>query len=238
MINQAFLLCAGRATRMGQHTKKRPKCLLDVAGRPALAHMFDWLKANGFTSVVMNVSHCYEQVLDYLAENDPGLRVHCSVEFGDPLGTARGVKNAYHLLAPTFALVYGDVVTNMDLRALCDQHDQQGGTVTIASYLPPNPQDCGLLATTPDGYVTFFVEKPPVGTLPGWPANTGIMVCEQRMFEHVPMNHPTDIGRDLLPDLIQLGHVVGHRPLAEGEYLYDIGTPANYEACCKRLSNA
>jgi NDP-sugar pyrophosphorylase family protein len=62
-----------------------------------------------------------------------------------------------------------------------------------------------------------------------------VAVCRREVFEGVPMDRPTDIARDLLPELIAVGRRVGHTPIRADDYLYDIGTPANYRACCEHL---
>jgi mannose-1-phosphate guanylyltransferase len=235
MIDQAFLLCAGRATRMHPETLYRPKCLLDVAGRPVLARIFHWLKSHGINRVVMNVSHQYEAVLDYLAHNDFGLHVHVSVEFGDPLGTAGGVRYAWDHLDDQFVVVYGDVITNMDLRSLVDFHEQQRTHVTLASYEASNPRDCGVLALRDESshLITGLVEKPgPDVPLPSRLVNAGVMVCDKTAFAITPLNVPTDIAKDLIPRTLHLGHTIAHKPLAQDEYLFDIGTRPNYFACC------
>jgi choline kinase len=58
---KAVILAAGSATRLRPLTEHTPKCLLDVAGRPILARLFEHLEAQGVTEVTM--------VLGYLANN-------------------------------------------------------------------------------------------------------------------------------------------------------------------------
>ena len=44
---KAVLLAAGLGTRMGEITRKTPKCLLPVAGRPLLGRWFEQLARAG-----------------------------------------------------------------------------------------------------------------------------------------------------------------------------------------------
>lgn len=49
----ALLLAAGRGSRMKEHTAARPKCLLELAGRPLLAWQLDALRAAGAKDVLV-----------------------------------------------------------------------------------------------------------------------------------------------------------------------------------------
>lgn len=234
---QAFILAAGKATRMYPDTVDKPKCLLDVAGRPALDHILGWLRGFGVTSAVMNLSHCYERVVEHFARAEPPIPVHLSLEIDEPLGTARGVRNALHLLEPEFLLVYGDIITDLNPIDLFSRQKWDANDVTLSSYYPPNPRDCGVLVPGDSPFrVAGIVEKPPPDVpLPsGW-AFSGVAVCRRDVFEGVPMDRPTDIARDLLPGLIAAGRRVGHSPIRDCDFLYDIGTPANYRVCCEHL---
>ena len=54
MIRHAMILAAGRGTRLAPLTHTTPKPLIQVAGRPMLAHLIDFLRRGGIEEVVMN----------------------------------------------------------------------------------------------------------------------------------------------------------------------------------------
>ena len=53
MMPSAVILAGGLATRLYPLTQDIPKSLLDVNGRPFIAHQLDLLKRNGFSHVVL-----------------------------------------------------------------------------------------------------------------------------------------------------------------------------------------
>ena len=71
--------------------------------------------------------------------------------------------------------------------------------------------------------VQQFVEKPrvPMGNL----AFSGLMIGTAEMLDAIPAAVPSDIGFDVLPQLV--GRMLAY-PIHD--YLIDIGTMANYQA--------
>ena len=63
---RALIVAAGVGRRLGPHTRRRPKPLIYVAGRPILAHLLDPLPAVGITDVVVVVGYLREQIEAYL----------------------------------------------------------------------------------------------------------------------------------------------------------------------------
>ena len=49
---RALVLAAGQAIRLRPFTVETPKCLLDVGGRPILAHLLDALAAQRITEAL------------------------------------------------------------------------------------------------------------------------------------------------------------------------------------------
>ncbi len=106
-----MLLAAGLGTRMGDLTRDLPKPLLDVDGKPLIAHLLESLVAAGFADLVVNVAYLGERIEAALGDGSRfGARIAYSREPDGPLGTGGGVKRALPLLgAAPFLLVNADV---------------------------------------------------------------------------------------------------------------------------------
>jgi len=118
----AMILAAGRGERMRPLTDTMPKPLLDVGGKPLIAHHIERLAAAGIADIVINLAHLGEQIPAALGDGSAwGVRLHYSIE-GDcteqALETAGGIRRAIEWLTPTFLLVNGDVFTDFDPRPL------------------------------------------------------------------------------------------------------------------------
>lgn len=52
-IRRAILIAAGRGKRLGPHTEEVPKCMVEVAGKPILGHVWDALSSVGVDELVV-----------------------------------------------------------------------------------------------------------------------------------------------------------------------------------------
>jgi NDP-sugar pyrophosphorylase family protein len=57
-----LILCAGRGTRLGDETKDKPKCMVDVCGKPVLERIADSLEKIEFKKIIVNL-HCFPKVV-------------------------------------------------------------------------------------------------------------------------------------------------------------------------------
>lgn len=118
-VTTAMILAAGRGTRMAPLTDHCPKPLLSLAGKPLIEHHLEKLALAGFRQVVINHSYLGHLLPERLGNGERwGLRIHYSAE-SSPLETAGGIIQALpYLGAEPFALINGDVWTDMDYSEL------------------------------------------------------------------------------------------------------------------------
>jgi len=62
---KALLLAAGPGERLRPLTLKIPKCLLPVAGRPALGYWIEACEEAGVANILINTNHLDDQVARY-----------------------------------------------------------------------------------------------------------------------------------------------------------------------------
>lgn len=98
-----MVFAAGFGTRMGALTARRPKPLIEVAGRPLLDHALALAEGQGLRRIVVNAHYLAGQVVAHLSGR-PGVRV--VVEAPDILDTGGGLLNARAQLGagPVFTL--------------------------------------------------------------------------------------------------------------------------------------
>ena len=121
---ECVIFAAGLGTRLRPLTDNMPKALVPVAGKPLLAHVLEKMAAAGFSDAVVNVHHFADQIIDYLATHDFGLRVAVSDERELLLETGGGLRHAQALLnADAPFLVHNvDILSNLDLAAFYKMH--------------------------------------------------------------------------------------------------------------------
>ncbi len=107
---KAMILAAGLGTRLLPLTKKLPKPLIEVAGKPLLSHQIDWLKAAGIHEIVINLHHLGENIESHLGG---GQRFGVSIQYSrepELLDTGGGIAKALPLLGDApFIWMLGDI---------------------------------------------------------------------------------------------------------------------------------
>jgi len=106
-VTRAFVLAAGKGTRMRPLTDRVPKPLVEVAGRPMIDFVLDRLAAAGVGEAVVNTHHLAEMVESHLAGRErPRIRFSRETAL---LDTGGGVAKARDHLGPTaFFVVNSD----------------------------------------------------------------------------------------------------------------------------------
>lgn len=225
---KALILAAGEGTRLRPLTENCPKPMLPVAGRPLLAHTVEHLVRQGFDEIAINLHHRPEAVREYFGDGSAfGAKITWSHE-AQLLGTAGAARKLRAFLDRTFVVVYGDVLTDMDVRGLVGFHRAHDAALTLSLYRVTNPTEVGLVGTDAEGRVTRFVEKPAANDVFTDTANAGVLVCEPSVLDGIPDGAFADFGHDVLPALLEAGKPVYGVPMSDDEYLIDIGTPEKY----------
>ena len=227
---KAFLLGAGRGTRLAPLTDTVPKILAPMAGRPLLEHQLAYLAGNGVSEVILNVHHLEDRVLEFVEGVKSPVRVRISRE-PDLLGTAGALVPRRDELRETFVLLYGDVITDEPLARLLAAHRHAGGIATLACYRADDPRGKGVVSVDASGRVTAFAEKPQEVTA-GAMVNAGLYVLEPEIFELITPG--SSFGVDVWPRAIAEGRPLNAH-LMTG-YVCDVGTPAALSRAARYLT--
>lgn len=221
---QALILAGGEGTRLRPLTMTVAKPVVPLANRPFITYMIDWLQRHGFDDIVLSCGFLADGVRDVLGTGDlNGVAVQY-VDEPQPLGTAGAVKLAEPVLGDRFAVLNGDVLTDLDISRLRDFHEQRGALATLGLYPVEDPSSYGVVVTDEEGRVQEFVEKPAPGTAPSNHINAGIYMLEHGVLDHIDSGRAVSFEREVFPTLVGRG-LLGWQ--AEG-YWVDIGTPDRY----------
>ncbi len=223
-LMKAFILAAGHGTRLRPLTDQIPKCLLPIQGVPLLEIWFNNCKAAGITEALVNAHAHPHAIREFAAAQKTGVKIRV-VKEPELLGSAGTLAENRQFVAgeKAFFVLYGDVLTNIDLRQMLQFHQQKGAPVTLGIHQVPDPQRCGIVSKDENAIVQSFVEKPAQPTS-NW-AFSGVMIAGQEIFDLLPDHRPADIGFHLLPELV--GRMAAYKVR---EYLLDIGTLTSYQA--------
>ena len=106
MTTQALILAGGQGTRLRPLTAHKPKPLVEVAGKPFLAHLLQMLAKEGITDVVLLTGYRGKEIEEYVSD---GSRFGLSVKYSAGAvawETGKRVREAAPLLHDEFMLLY------------------------------------------------------------------------------------------------------------------------------------
>ena len=231
---RALVLAAGEGTRLRPLTLEMPKPMVPIAGKPLLDTTVCWLRDQGISDVAINLHYKPHVITNYFGDGlSMGVNLHYSHE-DKILGTAGAARKIRDWVdGSTLVLVYGDVLTDLDLHAMLDFHYEKVRQdpdlmVTMSLYHVPNPTEVGLVGMDDRNRVNRFVEKPRREEVFTDLANAGVLVMQAETLDLIPANTFCDFGLHVFPMLLQSGLGIYGWVIPADTYLLDIGSPEKY----------
>ena len=162
---KTVIMAGGRGTRISELFPDIPKPLIPIKDgkgieRPVLEWEIRSLVAQGFTDIVLTVSHMADKIKAYFGTGEQlGARISYFVETV-PLGNAGALfKLRQQLGDEPFLLLNADAVFDVDFKRMVQFHKQRGGLVTLFTHPNSHPYDSGLIIAATDGAVEGWLAK-------------------------------------------------------------------------------
>jgi NDP-sugar pyrophosphorylase family protein len=216
---RAIVLAGGAGLRLEPHTSTTPKPLLPIAGEPLLAIILAQLAAAGASQVTLAVGHLADQIEAFVGD---GRRWGVTADYAReprPLGTV-GPLTLLDDLPEDFLVVNGDVLSDLDHRALFAAHRAAGDALTLAVARRHTQLAFGVVQC--DGArIREFLEKPAIEQQ----VSMGIYAMRRRLLARVPPHTPYGFDA-LIGAALARGEPVG--AVHHAGYWIDIGTPEAY----------
>jgi NDP-sugar pyrophosphorylase family protein len=217
----AVVLAGGRGSRLLPHTAEIPKPLVEVGGKPIVEYLLAQLKRGGVRRVIVAVNHMADQIETCLGDGSRfGLRIEYSHET-KPLSTVGPLK-LIDDLPDNFIVANGDILSDLDIRALYDFHVSRQAELTVATYEGKENIDYGVMELDTEHRVVSFVEKPDYSFI----VSMGLYVFNRSVLDYVPEGEPFGFDRLMLSMLKRRIDI--HAYPYDGFWL-DIGRPSDYE---------
>src|SRR6266513_2470805 len=170
---------AGKGTRLLPLTRRVPKPLVRVAGRPVMDYVMDALAGFEIEELIVIVGHLKEEIQKYIVGNYP-VRARF-VEQKTLDGTAGAINLARPYVDGPVLIAFVDTLFDTDL-SIAKTLDADG---IIWAKEVEDYQRFGVIVTDAKGYMTRIVEKPstPVSRL----ANIGLQYVRdwKMLFEGI-----------------------------------------------------
>jgi len=229
----ALVLTAGLATRLRPLSLVRAKAAMPVAGEALVRRILRRLHAAGVRDAVLNLHYLPHTITREVGDGaDLGMRVRYSWEM-PVLGSAGGPRQALPLLdGPTFLIVNGDTLTDVDVTALVDEHRRTRALVTMAVVPNREPEKYGGVLVDNGGAVTGFSRR--ASTDPSHHF-VGVQVADAAGFASVAPGAVAESFTALYPELIRARPGSVRAFVTDASFL-DIGSPDDYLQTTLRLA--
>ncbi|MEO8439279.1 MAG: sugar phosphate nucleotidyltransferase [Spartobacteria bacterium] len=228
MITQAFVLGAGLGMRLRPLTEDVPKPLVPIFQKPLITFALDHLAAAGVESFVINTHHLPNHFEAFFADGHYGRLPVRLVHEPVLLETGGGIKNAESLLGTQPFIAYsGDVLTDLPLAPLLEEHFKSGNDVTLAL------RQTGIAANVAfrDGRILD------IGNRYGHTGNfdyANVSVWNPQIFQRIPPDKKISFI-PILAEWIGAGGKIGGVVLDQGRW-YNLGSPAEYLAVHRAIT--
>lgn len=193
---KAFVLAAGKGTRLLPLTLERPKPAVPIGGRPLVGYAIEHLVARGAARIVMNAHHRASVLEAVLRESGHFDAIAALVVEDVLLGTGGGLRNAWSAIDPGGApivVVNGDTLFRPDIERALAVHEASRAIATMIVRSDPRARELGAVevrldATGAAGRVARLLGRPeseePLRTF----MFTGTHVVSARAFDDLPEN--------------------------------------------------
>jgi mannose-1-phosphate guanylyltransferase len=219
-ITQAFVLAAGLGTRLRPLTEDLPKPLIPIFQKPLITFALDHLINMGVERFVINTHKQPELFESFFCGNEYEGHSVTLVHEPDLLETGGGIKNAERYLGSDPFLTYsGDILTDIRLQALIEEHFRRGNDVTLALRNTGLASDVALR----DHRVVDITNR--YGT-PGNLDFANVAVWNPSVFKQIPSRQKISFV-PIVADWIGKGGKIGGLVMNDGKW-FNIGSRAEY----------
>lgn len=230
MNMSAVIIASGRATRLGDICKYKPKCLLPFDGVPFLRYVIFWLLNNGISDIVVTgslVSHA--ELIEDEIRNNFSSSVKLVVE-RYPKST---VQSAYvgisQVKCENTLLLTADNIWDLNLQHFIETHVERNSRCSVLVTTRKNVPNSGMVKI--DSLSKEIISLwDPENCIPGLRASTmGLYLLRREAFLRT-----VDLGLDLYVERESMQRLAPNIwSVVNNKFFYDFGTPESF----KKLSD-
>lgn len=231
---KVVIMAGGKGTRISSIASDIPKPMIKIDGMPVLEHEINSLRDQGFTDIIITVSHLGNIIMDYFGDGSKispitnesfGVNIEYYVE-KIPLGNAGALFKIKDKLKEDFLLLNGDAIFDIDFNRFVDYHKRCGGLVTLFTHPNNHPYDSGLIFADKNNIVLKWLAKE--DERPKYyknRVNAGLHIISPKVLEQEIDTPKIDLDRQVLKPLSGTGKMFVYD---SPEYVKDMGTPERF----------
>lgn len=241
---KTIIMAGGKGTRISSIASDIPKPMIRMNGKPVLEHEIECLRDQGFTDIILTVSHLAEYIMDYFGDGS-GVSPSTGQPFGvhityyveeQPLGNAGAVFKLWKsgMLDEDFMLLIADAMFHIDFNRFVRFHFEHHALATLFTHPNSHPYDSGLVIADESSHiVTDWLNKE--DERPAFyknRVNAGLHILSPAILKRSAIEpdmvgalRRVDLDRDVLKPQIASGAICAYD---SPEYVKDMGTPERF----------
>ena len=217
------ILAGGVATRLRPLTKRIPKALVDIAGKPFVEHQLELLRRHGLNRVVLCVGYLGKMVEAALGD---GSRWDMDIKYVFDgkilLGTGGALRKALPLLGENFLVVYGDSYLDCDYAAVEKSFVASGKLGLMTVFRNADQWDRSNILFTKGRIVRYDKQH---STPDMQYIDYGLGALQSKVFDAYPPDTVIDLAA-IYQDLLARDELAGFEVT---QRFYEIGSPVGLD---------
>ena len=233
---KAVVLAAGKGTRLRPLTEDKPKAMVEVDGKPLVAHCFDRLAELGAEEFVVVVGYMKEHIIEHFGDSYEDIPITYAHQ-REQLGLAHALLTVEDEIDDDFMLMLGDNIFQANLQDVVrrQQEDRADAAFLVEEVPWEEASRYGVCDTNHLGEITEVVEKPedPPTNL----VMTGFYTFTPEIFHACHLVQPSNRGEYEISEAIDLLIRSGRTIDAIGldGWRIDVGYPEDRDEAERRL---
>tara|TARA_X000000950_G_scaffold289513_1_gene414553 strand:+ start:221 stop:1273 length:1053 start_codon:yes stop_codon:yes gene_type:complete len=181
--NQFIIMAGGKGTRLLPLTKKIPKPMLKIAGKPMIEHLILKARDQGFINFVISVNYLKEKIKKHFGN---GKKIGVNIQYIEekkPLGTAGALSIFKTNNKSPSIIVNSDLLTKINFNEVLEYHIKNNADATMAVGIHEITNPYGVIKLI-DNVISEFNEKPTIKNY----INAGIYILNNSMLKFLKKN--------------------------------------------------
>ena len=182
------IMAGGYGKRLLPLTKKKPKPLIEVQGKPMLEQLVLNMKKYGFDDFIFSINYLGEMIEKYFGS---GKKLNVNIEYikeKKPLGTAGSLRDLKNLKKQDIIVTNCDVLSDIDYSSVLEYHKSNfaDATMVVRHYEITNPFD--VVKTRGKKFISFQTKPSKYENI-----NAGIYVLNTKVLKYLGKNEKEDM---------------------------------------------
>ena len=133
---KVVILAGGYGTRLGEETKKKPKPLVKIGGKPIIWHIIKIYSYYGINEFIICLGYKGNVIRNYVSKIKENWKIDC-VNTGANTITGKRINLIRKKInEDIFLMTYGDGLANINIKKLLKLHNKKKKIATVTAVAP------------------------------------------------------------------------------------------------------